>query len=58
MDTASVAIWNQNKFISMISMGVWGANIPFLILGRSLPLRHGGDHGSHLNLILFKVLHG
>ena len=58
MGAASIAIWKKNKFILAIAMSVWGANIPFLILCRSLSIRHGDDHGPHLNLISSQVSYG
>ena len=35
MDDSSVAIWNKNRVVVAISLGVWMTNIAFLIQGES-----------------------
>jgi hypothetical protein len=39
MKVASIAIWNRKKFAVVTSFVVWGANLGFLIQGKSLFLR-------------------
>ena len=35
MDDFSMAIWNKNRVVVAISLGVWTANVAFLIQGES-----------------------
>lgn len=35
MDAFSIAIWNKNRVVVAISLGVWMTNIAFLIQGES-----------------------
>jgi hypothetical protein len=38
-EVASIAIWNRKKLAVVTSLAVWGANLGFLIQGKSLFLR-------------------
>ena len=40
--TASIAIWNWKKIVIVISTGIWGVNVIFLIQGKSRPSFRGG----------------
>lgn len=36
IETASIAIWNANRTIVAIAIGIWGINIAFLVQGESV----------------------
>src|SRR5579863_4446126 len=38
MVTDSIAIWNKNKYIVALAGSVWGANVSFLLQGKSLSI--------------------
>ncbi len=41
MGAARIAIWNRDKIVIMIAMGVWSGNIAFLIHSKSVLLISG-----------------
>lgn len=36
IETASIAIWNANRTVAAIAIGIWGINIAFLVQGESV----------------------
>ncbi len=51
MNDPSIAIWNKNRVVVAISLGVWMINVGFLIQGESewLSLRLPVSRESHTN---------
>jgi hypothetical protein len=39
IEATRIAIWNRNKIVMAMTIGIWGINLAFLILGMSLLLR-------------------
>jgi hypothetical protein len=38
IEAASIAIWDKNKVVVAMALGVWGTNVVVLTQGTSLPL--------------------
>jgi hypothetical protein len=38
MRAARIAIWNKNRIVFMITMGIWYTNVGFLIYSKSVLL--------------------
>lgn len=60
MDDFSIAIWNKNRVVVAISLGVWMTNIAFLIQGESghLSLNLSVCQESHTNAFEFRYRPG
>jgi hypothetical protein len=60
MDDFSMAIWNKNKVVIAISLGVWMTNLAFLIQGESerLSLNLSVWQESHTNAFEFRYCPG
>jgi len=41
MYSARMALWDRNKIVIMVAMGIWLTNVSFLIHGKSLLLTFG-----------------
>jgi uncharacterized membrane protein len=52
IETASIAIWNTNRTVAAIAIGIWGINVAFLIQCESV-LLWGHCQWNQMILILF-----
>jgi hypothetical protein len=50
-----IAIWNRNRIIVTIAVGVWLANLSFLIHSKSVLLMFGPDSDSLINVMLLQM---